>query len=95
VIPQRIMDCAKAQTNLYVLSLQELSTHWAFCFASLTKILNEPCEAPSIRFSPHPPSAHTTIPAVLKKHYKTVGVAPLAPKCPYFELYNRSIAFRA
>lgn len=26
-----------------VLFLQKLSTHWAFCFASLTKILNESC----------------------------------------------------
>src|SRR3989344_426380 len=32
--------------------LQRLSTHWAFCFAKLAKILNESCEAPSIRFSP-------------------------------------------
>ena len=47
----------KTQTNLYVLSLPELSTHWTFCFALLTKILNESCEAPSIRFSPHPPCA--------------------------------------
>src|SRR3989344_1532684 len=32
-------------------SLQELSTHWTFCFAKLTKILNESCKAPCIRFS--------------------------------------------
>ena len=32
--------------------LQGLSTHWAFYIASLIKILNESCEAPSIRFSP-------------------------------------------
>ena len=30
-------------------SLQELSTHWTLCIASLTKILNESCEAPSFR----------------------------------------------
>ncbi len=35
----------------FLTSLQELSTHWVFCFVPLTKVLNESCKAPSIRFS--------------------------------------------
>jgi hypothetical protein len=70
------MDCARTQTNLYVLSLQELSTHWVFCFTSLTK--SSMSLAKLQVFASHPARpVRAQISTVLKKHYKTAGIAPV------------------